>query len=339
MAANKLAQTFINFAEHECKGTSNMYEFLSRKVALDDALLALCEHVKQGQPIPNVLFGAVHYLLLLGQDHTLAKYYPGITDNPLDYRESFQLFKDFCLNNESDIISIFNTRFVQTNEIRRCAYLYPVFCTVFEKIGKPLALIEIGTSAGLQLLWDKYSYSYDGSTVYSNAESNLHIESEIKGANTPVLYSTPPPVTSRFGLDLNPIDLNHADEKLWLKSLIWPEHKERLNMFEEAAKIVQSHPVELVRGDGVGLLRDYVAKTSRKDVVCIFHTHVANQMPMKTRLELMDIVKDIGRERDICHIYNNIEDKYLHMDCYVDGEETKMTIAETDPHGRWFEWL
>jgi hypothetical protein len=108
-----------------------------------------------------LFFGAVHYLLLKGADHPLKDFYPSIVSNPKSYEDSFEYFKDFCLTHRNEIESILKTKLVQTNEIRRCAYLYPIFCTIYEKVKKPLALIEIGTSAGLQLLWDKYSYSYD----------------------------------------------------------------------------------------------------------------------------------------------------------------------------------
>lgn len=88
-------------------------------------------------------------------------------------------------------------------------------------------------------------------------------------------------VSTRIGFDLNTIDLNDEEEKLWLKSLIWPEHRERLFMFEEAAGYMKEYPVRLVDGDGISLLSKYVEEVPEDNVICIFHTHVANQMPQK----------------------------------------------------------
>ncbi|WP_096153565.1 MULTISPECIES: DUF2332 domain-containing protein [Bacillus] len=334
-----LSQTFLNFAEKECKWSSLLYEFLSIKISKDDKLLEICSYAGKGQPVPNLLFGAVHYLLIKGKNHPLKEFYPSIVSNPKSYKDSFEFFKDFCLKYKNEIESILKTRLVQTNEVRRCAYLYPVFCTIYEKVKKPLALIEIGTSAGLQLLWDKYSYSYRQNDIYGNIESKLHITAEIKGENTPILHSTPPPVSTRMGIDLNTIDLNDEDEKLWLKSLIWTEHTERLLMFEEASNYFKEVQVSLHNGDGVSLLPNFVDTIKEDSVICIFHTHVANQMTLEMKEQLLQTVEAIGRKRDVFHIYNNIQDRYLHLDYYLDGMESKNTIAETDGHGRWFKWF
>ncbi len=159
MNKDDLSQKFLTFAETECKSSSPLYEYLSLEISKDEELLKLCMYARDGQPIPNLLFGAVHYLLLKGKDHRLKDYYPSIVSNPKPHDESFEHFQDFCCKYRNEIESILKTRIVQTNEVRRCAYLYPVFGFVHKKAKKPLALIEIGTSVGLQLLWDKYSYS------------------------------------------------------------------------------------------------------------------------------------------------------------------------------------
>ncbi|KAB2334459.1 DUF2332 domain-containing protein [Cytobacillus depressus] len=339
LSKERLSRSFIRFATHECKDSSKLYEYLSLEIAKNDEILELCTNASEGQPVPNLLFGAVHYLLLKGKEHKLKEYYPSVVSNPKHVEGAFNSFKDFCFQYQNEIISILQSKLVQTNEVRRCAYLYPVFSLIYEKTKKPLALIEIGTSAGLQLLWDKYSYSYGTDEIFGNKSSALNITSEIIGENMPFLASTPPPVSKRMGLDLNTIDLNDEEETLWMKSLIWPEHKERLQMFEQAASYIKKIPVQLVEGDGIGLLRDCVNMMPSDSTVCIFHTHVANQMPLEAKKILLNMIQSIGKERDVFHIYNNIHDRYLHLDYYVDGVESKETIAETDGHGRWFRWL
>lgn len=329
----------MNFAMNECKGSSELYEYFSLEIAKDDELLELCTNASKGQPVPNLLFGAVHYLLLKGTEHRLKEYYPSAVNNPKPFNGAFTSFKDFCLQYKTEIILLLQQRLVQTNEVRRCAYLYPVFSLIYKKTRKPLALIEIGTSDGLQLLWDKYSYSYGTGKVFGNTYSTLKIKSEIIGENNPVLASSPPPVNMRIGIDLNPVDLNVEDEELWLKALIWPEHGERQLMFENAASYMKENPVHLVKGDGVRLLSKYVDVIPRDSTICIFHTHVANQMPLKVKELLLRTIETIGKKQDVFHIYNNVQDKFLHLDYYVDGFENKETIAETDGHGRWFKWL
>ena len=334
-----LSQRFAKFAEKECKGSSKLYEFLASQIAKDDDLLETCSNSHSGQPVPNLIFGAVHFLLLKGKEHKLKEFYPSLVINPLHHRDSFESFKDFCLSYKDEIIHLIQSKLVQTNEVRRCGYLYPVFSYIHEKTKQPLALIEIGTSGGLQLLWDQYSYTYNTNEVFGNIDSKLNITSEIKNDITPYLRTNSPPVTTRVGIDLNPVDLDDEEEKLWLKSLIWPEHGERLTMFEKAAEYMKEHPVQLVKGNGVELLNQYVGKLPFDNTVCIYHTHVANQMAIETRNLLLNNIDAIGKNRDVFHIYNNVQDKYLHLDYYLNGVEYKQTIAETDGHGRWFKWL
>ncbi len=227
---------------------------------------------------------------------------------------------------------------VQTNEVRRCAYLYPIFSLIHKKVRKRLSLIEIGTSAGLQLLWDKYSYSYGTNTIYGNKKSTVHITSEIKGGNFPSFLPESPPVATKMGIDLHISDLRNDEDYLWLKSLIWTEHEERLELFEHAASYFKENPVELIEGDGITLLPDVVERLPKDTVICIFHTHVANQIPDDLKCELLTKIRKIGEKREVFHLYNNIWEGKLHLDYIIDGVEHNKTIGNTGGHGEWFEW-
>lgn len=339
MSYSHLSMSFVKFANMECKGSSELYEFLSLKVAEDAELLGMCLAVPKGQPVPNLLFGAVHYLLLKGKEHPLKNYYQSMTQPPKRIDdESFGHFKDFCELYCDEIIPILKSRLVQTNEVRRCGYLFPIFSWIYNKVEQPLSLIEIGTSAGLQLLWDHYSYSYGTGKTYGNQNAGVHITSEVKGDHFPKMLSESPPIASRIGLDLNISDLSDPDDYLWLKSLIWPEHQERLELFDQAAKCLKENPVDLMEGDGVHLLSDVVDALPTDSLICIFHTHVANQLPTDSKHELLNKIAAIGSKRDVFHIYNNLWDRQLHVDYFLNGKEFKNTIGDTDGHGRWFEW-
>ncbi|MDP9728941.1 DUF2332 domain-containing protein [Alicyclobacillus tolerans] len=335
-----LSERFKRFAELECSDSSRLYEFLAIEISKDNELLELSSHCKQGQPVPNLLLASVHYLLLSGIDHELKEFYPSITVNPLPVEKVFPSFKDFCMQHQNEIIDLLQSRLVQTNEIRRCTYLYPSFSYIYNKVHKPLSLIEIGTSAGLQLLWDKYSYSYGTDDTYGEQNSGVHLTAELRNGNIPQFPPISPPVYTKIGIDLHVIDLSNHHDYLWLKSLIWPEHKERLELFEKAAQLLNKNPVNLIEGDGVSLLPKIVEQISQDSTVCIFHTHVANQMPNELKTQLIDHVKSIGAMRDVFHLYNNISDLgKLHLDYYIKGEEFNEIIALTDGHGRWFDWV
>ncbi|WP_432355619.1 DUF2332 domain-containing protein [Sporosarcina sp. A2] len=339
MQESNLSRSFITFANMECKGSSKLYEFLSINIAKDAELLDLCLAVPKGQPVPNLLFGAVHYLLFKGNEHQLRDYYRSITIQPKQIgNETFGYFKDFCIRYRDEIIPILKSKLVQTNEVRRCGYLYPTFSWIYNKTQQPLSIIEIGTSAGLQLLWDTYSYSYGTKETVGNKNARVHITSEVKGDHFPIVLSESPPIVSKIGLDLNINDLSDPEDYLWLKALIWPEHQERLELFVQAAANLKENPIQLVEGDGVLLLSEVVETLPADSTICIFHTHVANQIPTESKHELVERIASLGRKRDVFHIYNNMWDRQLHLDYYVNGKEFKNTIGDTDGHGRWFEW-
>ncbi|MED1603208.1 DUF2332 domain-containing protein [Alkalihalophilus marmarensis] len=340
MDINQLSKRFILFANDECADSSKLYETLSKETAKDEELLIICSHAKESQPIPNLFFGAVHYLLLKGVRHELADYYLSLVEEPKKSTHAFVHFKSFCEEYKEEIIHLLQTKLVQTNEVRRCAYLYPSFSCIYEKTNKPLALIEIGTSAGLQLLCDQYQYSYDGLHRYGNLNSPLSLSSEIIGENVPSFKKEAYPVHSRCGIDLHINDLRDQEDRCWLKALIWPEHMERRNEFEAAASILKENVDELnlIEGDGIELLPQIVEGLPQNVTVCVFHTHVANQMPLETKKQLLQTIDELGRDRDVFHLYNNISDRFLHLDSYIDGRKTEETLAETAGHGEWFSW-
>jgi hypothetical protein len=128
MSLEMISERFRRFAIRECRGSSELYEQLSLNVAEDEEILRLASAARSGQPIPNLLFGAVHYLLLKGYTHELREFYGSMVDRPRNPQHAFPYFRDFCIRYQEDITAMLASKLVQTNEVRRCAYLYPSFC-------------------------------------------------------------------------------------------------------------------------------------------------------------------------------------------------------------------
>src|SRR5438477_4198664 len=91
---------------------------------------------------------------------------------------------------------------MQTNEPARRATLLPVLA----RLPQPLALIEVGASAGLCLMADRYGYDYRRGLVRPSVDQlDPPVFSCVVTATTPV-PTAPPRVTWRAGLDLDPVD-------------------------------------------------------------------------------------------------------------------------------------
>ncbi len=334
----RLTAAFKAFAG-ECGDSSRLYQALSLSIANDSELLQIAGRARPGQPVPNLLFAAVHALLLEAPDPSLAVYYRSLTENPLSPTHAFPAFRQYVIARCDQIEAILAERLVQTNEVRRSIYIAPAFARIQREFPqRPLGLIEIGTSAGLNLLWDRFSYEYAGHPPFGDPTSPLRLRSELRGEIIPPMGWSGIDVGSRIGVDLNPLDLSRPEDLFWLRALIWPEHTERLSLLDEAINIQRETPVQLVAGDAVALLPSLVAEIPRESVVGIFHTHVANQLGAEGRAALLDIVAELGRERDLVHLHNNIE-PHLHATIFRDGERHDLPLAHTDGHARWVEWL
>jgi hypothetical protein len=339
--SHRLSDRFRTFAEAECRGSSTLYYLLSHSIAQDETLLDIAGQAAPGQPVPNLLFAAVHYLLLSGAytEHGLTAFYPTCSPSPAKPEEAYPYFKDFIIDHSGEIIALLSSRRVQTNEVRRCAYLFPAFLfAVKHSVARPLALVEIGTSAGLNLIWDAYQYTYGDGVPYGDLSSEVIIRSSFRGDRPAILSAPLPQVSQRIGIDLNIVDTSIPDQAAWLRALIWPEHHERRNLMEAALRKRNKMALDLRVGDGFGMLSKLAEEIPEEALMCIYHTHVANQISKEARQSFLSDIDKVGQNRDIIHLFNNIKPNF-HLTGYRRGQVIDMPLARTDGHARWIEWM
>ncbi|MEE6263005.1 DUF2332 domain-containing protein [Plantactinospora sonchi] len=258
-----IATRYAEFAAREARGVSPLYERLSSAVSGDDTLLALLGTLPPAKRQPNLLFGVVR---LLG----------GPVDEP-------DAFHDFTIGNWPAIEAEIRDRATQTNEAGRCAVLLPVLAA----LPQPLALLEVGASAGLCLYPDRYAYRY-GDHLVGSGEPVL--ECALTGVAPP---SGPPEVVWRAGLDLNPLDVTDPADVGWLDALIWPEHTHRRARLRAAAAVAAAEPPLLVRGDLVDDLPALAARAPAGATLVVFHTSVLYQVPEPRRNAFVELVRDL----------------------------------------------
>lgn len=334
-----LSNQFRTFAKNECENSSPLYEHLANRIADDEELLLIASNGAYGQPIPNLFLASVHYLLMANKDDELAFFYPSLTTTLKSIDDVYPFFKKFILSHINEIKALLQERLVQTNEIRRCAYLYPMMTEIYQKHRMPLAFIEIGASAGLQLAMEQYNYCYNQALSDANSHSELVIASENIGDALPSSISQPFIVSQRIGIDLNPLDITNETDVAWLQALIWPEHHDRRTLLNKAIPILKQLDIQLIKGDAIERLTDISRQIDQNTMLIVYHTHVANQIPLKLRHTLIDRLKEISLERPLYHCYNNLFDLQLHQDFLHEGKiKSIRTIDQPDGHGRWFKW-
>ncbi len=343
-----LAGVFHRFGRFEAPQLdSPMYAELSYGISQDPELLALAARTRPGQPPPNMLFAAVQYLLLSGNEHELRQHYPALTGEPRPPVAAFPAFRAFCLEHRAAIVGLLQTRLTQTNEIQRCACLLPAFAHVWRERARALALIELGPSAGLNLNWDRYRCDYvdaDGSSVdsWGRADAPVLVTSVVRGGNWSTLPQTIP-VTWRVGIDIHPVDIDDADQLLWLRSLIWPEHVERHARLLAAVEIARRHRPELLRGDAVAGLPGLLARAPGDAAVVVYATHVLYQLSREAQKALFEALRDDSRRSarrlDLITMESTGEgDSQLAQHVFRAGERETRELARVNPHGRWLRW-
>ena len=334
----KVKKSFLRFAQMEAKGKSALYENWCLQLIEDEPLLNLVANIPMHQPKPNLFFASVQYLSKK-INAPLCRFFQQTPH--VDFEESFVQLKRFCQTYEQQLIELFHTKLVQTNEVNRASYLYPIFSLVYEKVNKPLTLIEIGTSAGLLLNVDQYCYEVKQqaqTTTYGAVDSPLTIQALNTGIQLPELIR--PVVKNRIGIDLNCLDLQNEQDLNWLQALIWPEQRGRLAILQLAANVQKHSKLQLFSGNFGELLPGILNEpTVNGTQIIIFHTHVANQLSQSLKDELTHILHQASIEQPIYHIYNNMVDTDIHVDYVWKGEVTCIKrLSKYDSHGTMFEW-
>jgi hypothetical protein len=326
------------------ENASPLYAHLSQYVATDKDILQLVLHADRSTQVSNLLFGAVHYLLLRDEVHPLQGFYASLTDKPQPPEQAPSAFRDFCLQHAQEIQHLVTTRKVQTNEVQRCTCLLPAFSLVYQRAQRtPLSLIEIGSSAGLHLLWDKYGYTYNSDERIGNIASEVQLRCSLIGQNKPDIPREIPSIGSRTGIDINPIDVENADETRWLRALIWPEHIDRAKLFESAITVARRNPPHIIAGNAADVIHSAVNNVSNETVLCIFHSYTLNQCSEDIRNQIVRRIEEIAKSRDVFRIslewYGGQMQPQLELFSYTAKDTQHELLAFCESHGRSMEWL
>lgn len=315
-----VARLYRRFAELEAKDRSPVYAEVSAAVAQDERVLGFLAELPRPKWQPNLLFGAVQYLS------------GPITGWP-DFRGRF-------LARTDEIREVMLARSTQTNEPARCGTLLPALAA----LPQPLALLEVGASAGLCLLPDRYGYQFDSAFGSVVLPGSPVLPCRVDAA-TPV-PSRVPEVVWRAGLDLNPLDVRDEDDCAWLEALIWPGETEvRLPRLRAALAVARQDLPPVRRGDLRADVAALIDEAPSDATVVVFHTAVlAYVRDEDERRGFADTVLAsratwLSNEGPLATPglppgYETV----LERDGFVLAKDTK-PIALTDPHGTWVEWL
>lgn len=224
---------------------SPIYEALLARAADDlerGGIFAELVSDYRGQPVldalPLRLLGRVHALVLEGSAPALARFYPSVGGR-FEPDGAWRALLDLAQARRDVLRDAASHWRVQTNEVRRSAVLLPGFLRIAARTKLPLRIREIGASAGLNQVFDRYRYAL-GPHRWGDPASPLGLQTDWEGP-APDL-DAPLRVADRRGCDVAPIDLRAPAEQTRLQSFIWPEQQDRLERLRAAIGVVGADP-------------------------------------------------------------------------------------------------
>lgn len=319
---DKLSARYAHFADDEARGRSPSYERFAHGVASDrqalDVLMALPDEKRQ----PNLLFAAMCHLF--GPLPDWDRFHAGLIDNADAVR------------------AVMLARSTQTNEPARCAVLLPIL----SRLPQPIALIEVGASAGLCLLPDFYGYDYGRRALAPRpGASEPPIFTCAARADTP-LPEALPFIVWRAGLDLDPIDAADRAQAAWLETLVWPEQTDRLTRLRAALKIAAAQRPRIDKGDLLGDdLARLCALAPRSASLVVFHTAVLGYVADRAQRQ-----RFAATVRTLCPYWIANEAPRVFPEHAVAAGASPAPghflmalngapVAWTDPHGASLDWI
>jgi hypothetical protein len=310
-----IGENYLAFSRHEAQGRSRPYEILAAEVAGDPSVLAFLASLPPVKRQPNLLFAAAWYLL----------------GRPADIAS----LRALVARRRPELTAVIQARRTQTNEPARCASLLPALML----LPQPLALLEVGASAGLTLLPDRYSYDYAGHRVTGTDPQAPVLRCEPRG---PVpLPDRVPAVCWRAGLDLNPLDVTSDEDVRWLGCLLWPGERGRRQRLAGAVATARRDPPAVHRGDLLTDLAELAGGAPAGATLVIYHSAVLGYLSDAQRRQFAETVRGLDAvwlSNDVAQLADVTAPAADDWSFQIvrDGHTL---LAVADAHGTWLRWL
>lgn len=289
--------------------------------------------------LPLRLAGGLHNLVLTGEDRRLEPVYAGLLTDQAQI-DAIVL----------ELVRKYDTRLLpwldgppQTNEAGRSWAFMAALKWLSPRVGRKFSLFEIGASAGVNTMMDRYYFDLGGVTG-GPPTSPMRIVPEWRGAAPP---DAPVDIVSIMGCDQAPIDLRDPAMALRLKSYVWPEASQRIGRIDAAIELAAERPPLVAHQDAGPFVDEMLAEAPTYGVTrVLFHSIVWQYLPPSTRAHIEAAMSEAGceatGESPLAWISLETNRKIFRHELrvrYWPGGETEHLLGCGHPHGAWAEWF
>jgi hypothetical protein len=311
-------------------------ERLTEETPVASAILAWA-----GDPVRDALAlrvaGALHYLARGGSAAALKGCYPPHTTTD----EQLWSAVAAALAHDDGLMQRYLETVVQTNEVMRSAALLPGLLVVAEATGVPLHLFEIGSSAGLNLILDRYGYRF-GEARWGNSTSEVQLQPSWSGASPPV--AVPLDIRTRRGADLNPVDTANDEAQRRLLSYVWPDQPQRLQRLDAAIATMAAEPVHVERSDAADWIEKVLPpQSSEPGARVLFHSitwsYLSGLAQGRLTGQMQRCAQAATRATPFAWLRFELgrEAAELRLNLWPGGADQLLAVG--DPHGSRVTWL
>ena len=305
-----------------------------------------------GLPVPDAvvlrLMGGVHRLVLDGAVPELARHFPSAGGEPV-WPAAWQAFLH-VVETHAPVLRAALDRHVQTNEVRRSGALLGGFLTVTAAQRLLLCVLEIGSSAGLNLLWDHYRYEVAqrvGETiapprhVWGDRDAPVLVRIEWEGPLD--VFGATASVVERAGCDVAPVDVADPAQARRLESFVWPDQLERLTQLRGAIALARRMPPPLAQRAAADWLAERLAVARHGTATVVFHSIMWWYLSEEERTRVTEIISAAGARATsgapVAWLRLELmasREPEVRLTQWPGGEDTLLGVA--DGHGRYVKW-
>jgi hypothetical protein len=348
-ALDGLADLWRWFGQEQCHGYSPLYERICGGVADDREILELVAGAPSPAHMPLTLLAAVHDIVLRGRAPELADIYAGrVGDDP------FPSFRRACFEQRQLVDHLLATRQVQTNDCGRSAIIGPGLTWIAGRTPSPLAVIDVGCSAGLNLLCSRYLLDYGDHGSTGPPSSPVRASCRVVAGDPPIAPRLPEFV-ERVGIDRAPIDLSDADDARWLLACVWPDTG-RLERAAAAISLAREDPPRLVQGEANAVLPEVLSELPDAVGAVIVTTWALAYFHPEQRREFERLLAEASRERPVAWLsaegtgtvecfaaldlpeHDGTQANVLGMVSWERGVRRDELLGFVHQHGNWLDW-
>ncbi len=317
-----LSKRYRTFALVEARGSSATYDRLAIFISESREILTFIASLPVERQQPNLFLAAVRHIAGVPQ--------------------SGDRLARVVRENAQDVRHVMLSRTTQTNEPARCAVLLPLLA----RLPQPLALLEVGASAGLCLIPDNYGYDYGTVSLkpYEQTEVEPPVFPCLVSGNVP-LPTALPTIVWRAGLDLKPIDVRSEADTAWLETLVWPEQEDRVARLRAALEIARVDPPEVFRGDLFVDLEPLMEVAPKDATLVVFHSATLGYVSDQSRRD--QFARNMHASR-AAWISNESPRVFPSLVAHTPKPQADgrfllaingSPVAWTGPHGQALEWF